>query len=524
MISTFAAVFESMEPRVLLSASDLVATWNEGSFYSTLVPGDKVTMPLTLTNNGASTEKATLGVSMYFSKDQTLSGEDRLLGSMTKAVNLVSGAAADFKVAGTIPVGMSPDAYYLIFVVGGVATAGYIPHTVAWKFGSFAGRTKVTLSLSGPVADSGGAVTTFSMTGIGYGQVAPHTDPVAPGEKVGYDFTVYGAGTSSAVAVSAAANAGVLLHNVTVAATSLKSLAAPNLGLIGSIAVAGGLGTLTLGDVGATLSDDVSITVGAAASLPLAATFGRVNNLQLSTLTAIKSLTLVEWQDSYDAVGTAAGDHKDTLTAPSIAKLTVTGRKAGSIAGDFNTDLAITGATKSSNLPNATIPGDVTGRTWRVSGNIGKLTVGGTVGHCTIRSTGNMDNITLGASDTSDFLAGILDDGSVTRHAALAGDFANTSARVNKFTVAGWKIASGAPIPRFFIDSNISAAKVGNVSLANIKLSNSSTPFGLFVKNVTGLGEVGSVKSQDTESGWDWSWKPKNPNGFVLDDFIVQVI
>ena len=87
---------------------------------------------------------------------------------------------------------------------------------------------------------------------------------------------------------------------------SLKAVAAPKIGLLGDLIVAGTLTTLQLGDV----ADNHFITVGPTVSSAdtLTVTMSQVENLTFDSQTPIKSFTVVEWLDT--------DDDPDLLIAP----------------------------------------------------------------------------------------------------------------------------------------------------------------------------------------------------------------
>jgi hypothetical protein len=253
------------------------------------------------------------------------------------------------------------------------------------------------------------------------------------------------------------------------------------------------------------------------------AKMGRVANLQLHSDLAIKSLTAVDWRDSFgtqESIDLGLVDAADTLDAPSLSSLKITGKTG--VSGDFAADLNITGDATKTNLSAASIAGGMSNSLWTISGGLRTLTVKGAVIDSAVRTTGSMKSVTLGSANGSDFLAGI--DGAVIRHATLNTHFLNTLASIGSFKVVGTSVPLGEAPPRFFVDSNISAAKVGTASLANMQIDNGSDTFGIFVKDIVGLGEVKSVSSNDTLTGWSWTWKPRLETGFVLQDFVVQVI
>ncbi len=511
---------EMLENRQLLSVGpDLTATMLDGVIPASVVPGEGCRLRVNLTNNGDETAiSAQLTIRAFFSLDDTIDGSDILLGSATNSLAMSAGSNTTATLTIEVPPGAAPGTYHLILqlddsvdpihgptdnpetnVLNNLVEA---PQTrkVSWQFGTFDGRVNVALEL--PTATAGKSVF-FKLTGPGVG--------VVTGDESGYSIVITNSTKASSVIVLPLAAA--TLDGVDVQVGSLRSFTAKGVNLTGDFNVDGSLGTLVLGDVGTAGASDIAMTIGSTGDrTTLAATFGRVSNLQLTSDIAIKSLTVVDWRDDFDGA--------DTISAPSLASLKVTGRSG--VDGDFAADLVLDGSATASNLGTVKIAGDVVNRDWTISGGLKSLTVTGSVTDSTIRTSGTMSKVTVGAAIGSDFLAGI--DPAVARHAAAGADFTNTAALIGSFTVKGWKVASGDPIPRFFDDSNLSAAKINTVKLANMELDNGGTNFGMFVKNIVGAREVKSVTCNDSYSGWTWSWRPKNENPFALQDFVVTII
>jgi hypothetical protein len=111
----------------------------------------------------------------------------------------------------------------------------------------------------------------------------------------------------------------------------------------------------------------------------------------------------------------------------------------------------------------------LSGSQWDIrSGYVGTLTFNGTVDHSIIRSAGDIAGISVGASNGSDFGAGVGFDLLASGDHALVGDAANApTGSIKTFTVKGWRIPTGQSIPRFFIDSNISARIGSRLNLLN---------------------------------------------------------
>jgi len=284
---------------------------------------------------------------------------------------------------------------------------------------------------------------------------------------------------------------------------------------LGGIDTQGG----SLGSINASTTDlQGNVRVGSSSN-PNAAvsmTFDQIKNSSISTAMPLKSLTATEWLDDN---GTP-----DILTAPSVGKLAITGKKANAktgipgIRGDFGADLVLTGAAmpaKKATLGSVNIAGDLlSGSQWDIrSGYIGSLTFNGTVDHSIIRSAGDIVSIKVGASNGSDFGAGVGFDLLQSDGHVAVGDAANAPrATIKTFTVAGWKLAKSQPIPRFFIDSNISA------KTDKLNLLNWDEQGGLFAP----AGSVKSIVYKDTADktkNWAWPISPRQvssgPEDFV---------
>lgn len=512
---------EPLESRTLLAnlGPDLTATLYDGVIPASIVPGEGGSVKVNLQNIGdeaAQTPQLTLR--LFLSLDATLDGSDIQIGQVSNWLNLAAGKSVQASVPVEVPTSAAPGLYNLILLldpnVAIVSPEGngeisvlnnVIPaaqaRQVSWRFGTFDARSNVILEL--PTSTAGKSVF-FQMSGAGYGLVTGNAAD-------GYEVVIRNSTATSAATVTT--QAGVSLAGVDVQGGSLKAFAAKGVGLTGDFNVDGSLGTLTLGDVGVAGAGDIALNIGnpAVGKPTLSATLGRVANVQLNSDIPIKTLTLIDWTDDADS--------PDTVTAPSIATLSVTGR--GGVTGDMDADLTLTGAATAANLGKARITGDLTGCNWTIAGGLKSLTVLGSVTNSTIRTTASMDSLVLGASIDSNFLAGIAP--AVTQHAEAADDFINTAATIKSFRITGWSIPAN-DTTRFFDNSNLSAAKMGAVSLLNMELSNGASGFGLYLKSVVGLGEVKSVACNDTYTGWSWIWKPKNENPFALQDFAVTIL
>lgn len=523
MSDTQRCVFEALECRTLLDGAgpDLTAALADKGMTlpGVLVPGDAAKIPVVVANAGDTRAWATINVRAYLSVDAVLDAGDAMLGELSRATRLLPGKSATLTISAKVPGNFAPGEYYLLVVVdpdnaveesdeANNLLAEATARPVVWRFGSFDGRTNVPLTLAGETIAAAGTTTTFTMTGPGYGEITPYALPVTPGHEPGYDLELVGTTAASAVKV-AGQDVGPKLRTVQ-ADGSLKSFEAGNVKLVGNFVVSGTLGKLTLGDVVGQALDPAEVTIdaGGAGGGALAMTLGMVRDAVIEVGQAISSFQAVYWLDGGGVV--------DGLTAASIAKFAVGDTKER--AGDFEADLTLTGA---AGLGTANVVGDLRESLWQIAGGLKSLTVGGAVDGCTVQTGGAMGSLTMGQCLGSDFLAGVEAGGA--RHATDASQF-DTSAQINSIVIRGPVVAKGEELPRCLVDSNFSAARINTTRLLNPMLDNAGNAFGLFVLGAAKAKPVSTVVSQDTELGWDWQWRPKSLQPFVLQDFVVQLL
>jgi hypothetical protein len=195
---------ESLESRQLLAA-DLDVQWKYNDFRlpAILVPGDhfdpaggaaRLEAPITITNNGPQAARGLARIDFYLSTDTTLDPGRAILIQTLRARQISLGTySADpsqFTTISpdmTIPPTIAPGTYYLIVkvlasaaindsAVGNNIAVDLAPITVARRFGSFAGRVGVAMTLQ----DADGTKVTFKQTGGGYGDVVQNSSSASP--------------------------------------------------------------------------------------------------------------------------------------------------------------------------------------------------------------------------------------------------------------------------------------------------------------------------------------------------------
>ncbi|HET6430321.1 MAG TPA: LEPR-XLL domain-containing protein [Phycisphaerae bacterium] len=304
---------------------------------------------------------------------------------------------------------------------------------------------------------------------------------------------------------------------------SLKGLLAGGVTLGRHLQATGTMGRIDLGDIDA--GHTISIGPRKAGDTKTAVTLnlGRVGDTSVVSETPIKSLTAIEWLDDDGA--------PDVIEAPWIGKLATKGVKANAkkgivpVAGDFQAGLTLSGlGAAKATLGSVSIVGDLAEAVWDIVGQVGKLNVRGFARDVTVRATSWMSNVTIGGADGADFLAGV--DAAVARRAGAAADFVNPAAGIKSFKVAGIKTGKGVAPPRwFFVDSNISAATIGQVSLLNVDFHNSGTGFGVWAANQGTGKEIKSVKWSDkVDKDVKGQWPPKPGEVFDVPNLDVQLL
>lgn len=504
---------------------DLVASSNDGVIPATIVPGETWTVPINILNQGdqfaKSLTNSKVSMRLYLSLDNKLDqNTDILLGQYSKSINVVPHAIDTVYVKVTVPYDLAPGDYQIISQLDTAnllmvdesniqnnIVADPIARTVAWKFGGFDGRTNVPLTLAG----NNNKLILLKLTGPGMGVVTRSAS--SPAGKISYDVTITNSTAATSVVITTGAGSDVVLGNVDVHGP-IKSISAGQLALVGNLAIDGSCTTLTMGDVGNPIANDLHISIGSGKGLT--ASFGTIGNVQFTSAGPVKSFTASNWIDSHGTAASQAlnlaSDNADTFTAPSLAKMAI-GRRGSNTAGDFQGNVVITGDATKVNVGTVGISGAMTGD-WTVSGSLKAMTVVGAVNDSTVRTTGSMTSIVLGACLNSNFLAGI--SGNVLARASHAYDFIS-AASIGTFTVKGYSTQDDEA--RFFVNSNLSADHLGKVTLTSLDTDNSGTPFGLYIKTAV-------TKVSGTDADFSWTWKPKHSLNFpsyMTQDFDVTV-
>ena len=305
-----------------LAVPDLVGVFGNITVPSTLVPGDKGKVPVVVTNQGDGSAVGRIGIEIYASSDGTLDGNDLLLARLSnQAVGLAPGKSKTYTASLVVPVTVAPGSYFLL---ASIDATNVVPESsennnlavtassreVAWKFGSFAARRNVKLTVN----DTQGKPVTFALTGNGVGEVV--------GGNAFTQVVLSGTDASTAVTITTAKGAETTVRDMVVHG-SLKSLTAKTTDLSGDLAVDGSVATLVFDDA----AGGHTLIMGASASptATVAMTFDQVADMRIHSGTPLKSVTATEWQDS-------DGTPSDMIEAPRLDTLTIKGgreEKAG---------------------------------------------------------------------------------------------------------------------------------------------------------------------------------------------------
>ena len=500
------------EQTLVVGFPNFTAALGAISLPDVFVPGDKATVSVTVTNAGTVPGGGTFDVAVYASADLLGPGAgDVLLATATaRNVTIQPGAAKTFRLTVNITDALPAGTWHLLGVAddgGAVAESDETDNTAAdatarelvWQFGTFGDRRNVKLA----VHDAAGVLTTFQLSGGGWGEVG------GGGDFESVDLHDTGAKSNARIAPAAGARTSI---GALAADGHINGVLAARVDLRGEVDIAGTAGRITLGNAAG--GQAIRIHTNAGLPLPpraaLTLTLEDVRDLAVSTEEVpIKSLTALNW-------GGAAGPG-NTIAAPSIGKLNVKGQKAGLLPGDFAAVLDLPGAVGS-----ARIAGDLTGQ-WdilsagsvRVGGDmsaatlalaqapdaklwaLGKLDVKGWIDDSRILAGGNVKSVSAGGVRGSDIFAAVA--GSPPAHALgdPTTDFAG-EATIAAVTIKG-TVADDDGYST--LDVMLAAAAMGKVGLRNAPPADASP-------QEWGLAAHSLAAFQYADAAVRYSWEP----------------
>ena len=328
-------------------------------------------------------------------------------------------------------------------------------------FDASAYTNRLTLTRSAVIRDNANTAITVSVTG---GKARLHTSGVAGGDILSIEYTGTKTGALYLSAVKRFTIGGLSISG------SIGSISAPYGNLKGNFAATGSVGSAVFADA----VDGTTFTIGPRAAgdtlTQTALTFGRVANLALSTQTPIRMLFAAEWLDTGAA---------ETIVAPSIGTLYITGRPANAIlqqpvlAGNFEVGLNLGGAGIALNL--ASIAGSAGGAWQGINGKINSVTV-------RKNFTANVTAGSMGAMTVMGNFTGNLTAGSM-RAMTVMGSLAGSAITVQTLTT----LSVFGNADNLTLTLQAPYAALGNVlTLLNVRgwLRNSV---------VTAMGNIGTV-------------------------------
>ncbi len=355
---------EALEARQLLAADLAVAFDTFQGAPDFLVPGDHVSLPIVVANQGDLPAVGRVTVNFYLSKNTTFDTDDVLLESFAdQEINLNSQNPTDSDTGtftGTVAIpGVEPGNYFFLvrilpnLAVGDLNQANNVAASAddqgfAWKFGDFSGRTNVTMSL----LETNGTTVSFGLNGGGTGTVTRDTQ-----HPERFVVTIDNSGTGSRASIAGSGGTGVdagvaLIQGIHITG-SLSSLDASTGRLLGGVTIDGSAGSINFGQV-----EGPSAIVIASAAANTAFQFGSVRNLTITTPGGVSSIAVTSW---IDTDGTP-----DVIAAKWIGSLTST--------GNFQAGLALAGRAGGRTLDTVNIGGTASKGAWDVNGRAGSWT------------------------------------------------------------------------------------------------------------------------------------------------------
>ena len=159
-----------------LPMPDLVGRIETVGWSTSTVPGDRVRVPLVVTNAGAAAAKGTMDIAFYVGTEQADGNATPVAVLRNQRINLAPGASKTYRTTITVPKDLLPGTYSLYARVDTNDTIeesdedsnrAESQFDVFWRFGTFADRRNVRLTIE----DANGTPTTFSLTGPGWAEV-----------------------------------------------------------------------------------------------------------------------------------------------------------------------------------------------------------------------------------------------------------------------------------------------------------------------------------------------------------------
>jgi len=357
-------------PAPLPAMADLQVAVGWPAGLTLAAPGERFAAPVTITNAGTGKASGRVYVGLYWMTDPSpLNPDDEIVGRGYRPVgyrtlNLAPGQSVTIMAGVRLSAGVAPGLYYLGALVDSydaIFESDELNNTaatdaavdLALRFGTFGTHRNSSLALQG----SAGNRITFALSGAGFGEVQR-----SPSYADAFDVVTYfGTGARSSAAITCTRpDAGVLLKDVVVEG-SLRSLAARDADLDGTVYVSGTLGSLRLDQLFSKSLIDIRGT--ATPAVPTAVTLGTVFESMLLSDSPIKSLTAVDWV-------------RGAISAPSLGALKITGNRDKVLhPGDLSAELTL--MDPAAVLTRVTVAHEINGGAWGIMGGVGTISAGG---------------------------------------------------------------------------------------------------------------------------------------------------
>jgi len=158
---------------------DLGVEIDSGAIPLVTVPGDTFKIPLWITNHADTPVEGLVAIDLYSSLDALLDDQDAYITTLEKDVYIEPGQSLSVFAKLTVQPDTLPGMEYFIAEIlpsdqaidinpSNDMSVSAAPVEVAWRFGSFGGRTRLKLQLTDPVSTD---IVTYSLTGAGWADV-----------------------------------------------------------------------------------------------------------------------------------------------------------------------------------------------------------------------------------------------------------------------------------------------------------------------------------------------------------------
>ena len=469
----------------------------------TVVPGDKINIPIIVTNRGNVPVDGRIDIELFVSTDAVLDEADSLIETddlEDLRVKLGVGKSKKFHFKDQVPLepqGLAPGRYFLLAnivplepetdadlsnnVVTVDESGQELSFDIQWQFGNVDGRRGRTKLVGQTDEDDGAERVTITLTGAGVGQVV--VDPET--EEVSIVLTDTDASTKVKVNVKGGDERLEVDH--VFASDPVGQFDGRDLDIAGDARFLGGIEKLRLGDV----AHDHLIEIGGSLDAePVTIELDRVVDAQIISATPIKSLKVTELLSDEES-----DDGPSVVIAPSIAKLQAKGDKKRQIEGDFDAALELDGSDEAERtLGTVKIAGDVHGVLWDITGDVGKVDIKGEVVDWQLDVHSDVGNLKLGAVESSSVSV----DGQIKNIDAVAWiDGAISADTINKIQVKGDRRIKVEG------DFNVDLTLAGSDDPSVKKTLNKAKVFGDVQDSTWDVtGDVGRIEIRGLVDGW----------------------